>query len=55
MALAAGVQWDVRTTGSDTNGGGFDHTVVSPGTDYSQHPPDGGRRSHRGPVFPNRY
>jgi parallel beta helix pectate lyase-like protein len=28
------VQWDVRTTGNDNNGGGFD--VTSAGTDYSQ-------------------
>lgn len=34
MALATTVQWDVRTTGSDTNGGGFDSS--SSGTDYSQ-------------------
>lgn len=36
MALAATVQWDVRTGGSDTNGGGFDTGVASPGTDFSQ-------------------
>lgn len=36
MAIAATVQWDVRTTGSDTNGGGFDPTSGTPGTDYSQ-------------------
>ena len=36
MALSAGVVWEVRTTGDDTNGGGFDSTVTSPGTDYSQ-------------------
>src|SRR6185312_6209065 len=36
MSLAATVVWDVRTTGSDTNGGGFDPGVTSPGTDYSQ-------------------
>jgi len=35
-ALQAGIQWDIRTTGSDTNGGGFDPTVTSPGTDESQ-------------------
>jgi hypothetical protein len=34
-AIQAGMQWDVRTTGADTNGGGFDSTVVSPGTDES--------------------
>jgi hypothetical protein len=27
---------EVRTTGDDTNGGGFDNGVASPGTDYSQ-------------------
>jgi hypothetical protein len=36
MSLSSGVQWDVRTGGSDSNGGGFDPTVSSPGTDYSQ-------------------
>lgn len=36
MALAATVQWDVRTTGNDANGGGFDPTSGTPGTDYSQ-------------------
>lgn len=35
-AVQAGMQWDVRTTGSDNNGGGFDPTVSAPGTDYSQ-------------------
>lgn len=35
-ALSATVQWDVRTTGSDSNSGGFDPGVGSPGTDYSQ-------------------
>lgn len=35
-AVNAGMQWDVRTTGSDNNGGGFDSTVASPGTDFSQ-------------------
>jgi hypothetical protein len=34
MALSATTQWDVRTTGSDSNGGGFD--PASTGTDYSQ-------------------
>lgn len=34
MAFTATTQWDVRTTGSDTNGGGFD--TSSSGTDYSQ-------------------
>lgn len=36
MAFAASVVWDVRTTGSDANGGGFDPTSGVPGTDYSQ-------------------
>jgi hypothetical protein len=36
MALSAAVQWDVRTTGNDANGGAFDPSVVSPGTDFSQ-------------------
>ncbi len=37
MALSQGVVWEVRpTVGSDTNGGAFDNTVTSPGTDYSQ-------------------
>jgi len=35
-ALSATVQWDVRTTGSDSNSGGFDPGVSVPGTDYSQ-------------------
>lgn len=35
-AFGAGMEWDVRTTGSDANGGGFDPLVASPGTDYSQ-------------------
>lgn len=30
------MHWDVRTTGADTNGGGFDSRVASPGTDFSQ-------------------
>ena len=34
MALAATTQWDVRTTGDDTNGGAFN--TASSGTDYSQ-------------------
>jgi hypothetical protein len=33
MAFASTTQWDVRTTGSDSNGGGFD--TSSSGTDYS--------------------
>jgi hypothetical protein len=32
----AGMQWDVRSTGSDSNGGGYDATVAAPGTDFSQ-------------------
>lgn len=33
----AGTVWEVRpSSGSDGNGGGFDPTVTSPGTDYSQ-------------------
>ena len=36
MALANTVQWEVRTTGNDANGGGFDVLVTSPGTDFSQ-------------------
>ena len=34
--FGAATQWDVRTTGVDTNGGGFDSGVGSPGTDISQ-------------------
>jgi hypothetical protein len=34
MSITATTQWDVRTTGSDSNGGGFDPTLT--GTDYSQ-------------------
>lgn len=30
------MQWDVRTTGSNSNSGGYDPGVVSPGTDESQ-------------------
>lgn len=33
-AIAAGTAWDVRTTGSNSNGGGFN--TASSGTDYSQ-------------------
>lgn len=36
MAFLATMQWDVRTSGSDSNGGGFDPTAGVPGTDYSQ-------------------
>ncbi len=35
MAFAATVTWDVRTTGSDSNGGGFDPISGTPGTNYS--------------------
>jgi hypothetical protein len=34
--ISATMQWDVRTTGSDSNSGGFDPGVSVPGTDYSQ-------------------
>jgi hypothetical protein len=34
MAFSATTEWDVRTTGSDSNGGGFN--TASSGTDYSQ-------------------
>lgn len=36
MAFASSVVWEVRTTGSDNNGGGFDATSGIPGTDFSQ-------------------
>lgn len=36
MAFAATAIWEIRTTGSDANGGGFDPTSGVPGTDYSQ-------------------
>lgn len=36
MAFASSVVWEVRTTGSDSNGGGFDPTSGVPGTDFSQ-------------------
>lgn len=36
MAFAATCVWEVRTTGNDANGGGFDPTSGTPGTDYSQ-------------------
>jgi hypothetical protein len=36
MAFQTTVQWDVRTTGSDSNGGGFDPVSGVPGTDFSQ-------------------
>jgi hypothetical protein len=35
-ASSPGIQWDVRSTGNDANGGGFVPTVTSPGTDGSQ-------------------
>ena len=35
-ALSYRIQWDVRGPGSDSNSGGFDPRVASPGTDYSQ-------------------
>jgi hypothetical protein len=35
-AISATMVWEVRSTGSDSNGGGFDPGVTSPGTDYSQ-------------------
>jgi hypothetical protein len=35
-AFNATAQWDVRTTGSNSNGGAFDPGVSVPGTDYSQ-------------------
>ena len=36
MALTANTVWEVRTAGSDTNGGAFDATIANHGTDYSQ-------------------
>ena len=36
MAFAATVEWEVRNGGNDANGGGFDPTSGTPGTDYSQ-------------------
>lgn len=36
MAFLSPMAWEVRTTGSDNNGGGFDATSGTPGTDYSQ-------------------
>ena len=35
-ALPSTLQWDVRTGGSNNNGGAFDPSVASPGTDFSQ-------------------
>lgn len=36
MAIAARTVWRVRTGGDDNNGAGYDSTVASAGTDYSQ-------------------
>ena len=36
MAVTASTNWEVRTTGSDLNGGGFDPTVAGAGIDRSQ-------------------
>lgn len=36
MALPSTLVWECRTGGSDSNGGGFDPNVASPGTDYTQ-------------------
>lgn len=36
MALSASTVWEVRADGNSANGGGFDSSVGSPGTDYSQ-------------------
>src|SRR5580700_6581245 len=33
MSLSANVQWEVRTTGNDSNGGGFDPSVAGFATD----------------------
>lgn len=35
-SFGSATNWDVRTTGVDTDGGAFDSGVVSPGTDESQ-------------------
>lgn len=34
--ISSTTNWDVRTTGNDANGGGYDPNVASPGTDFSQ-------------------
>lgn len=34
--ITANTQWDIRTTGSDSNGGAFDGTISGAGTDFSQ-------------------
>lgn len=36
MAITDSVVWEVRTTGSNSNGGGFCATIPNAGTDYSQ-------------------
>ena len=36
MALPSSLVWEVRTTGSDLNGGAFDASLRASGTDYSQ-------------------
>lgn len=36
MAIAASMVWEIRSTGATTNGGGFDPTSGTPGTDFSQ-------------------
>lgn len=36
MAIGAGTVWRVRKSGSNQNGGGFDSTIASAGTDFSQ-------------------
>ena len=37
MGLSVNVVWEVRPgSGADTNGGGYDPSITSPGTDYSQ-------------------
>ncbi len=36
MAWTANTQWELRTTGTSTGGGGFDATLAGAGTDYSQ-------------------
>lgn len=36
MAIGPGMQWELRTTGSNENGAGFDPTIAGAGNDYSQ-------------------
>lgn len=36
MALSNEIHWEVRNTGSDSNGGGFDQAIGATHTDYSQ-------------------